>query len=89
MHPIRAVTATEEGGVIRLRGHSADQQAIVENSGTLDASGSTHGRPERQIVSYSWDFGDGNSYSESIDFARQGRSDATTRYDGEAWIPES
>jgi PKD repeat protein len=28
---------------------------------TFDASASTHGRPDRQIVSYSWDFGDGST----------------------------
>ncbi|MBH0199685.1 MAG: PKD domain-containing protein [Nitrospira sp.] len=32
-------------------------------STTFDASGSTHGRPDRSIVSYAWDFGDGTTGS--------------------------
>lgn len=28
---------------------------------TFDASGSSHGRPDRRIVSYQWDFGDGQA----------------------------
>ncbi len=65
---IRAVTATEEGGVIRLRGHSADQQAIVENSGTLDASGSEL-NPDGGLVSLhaDWLIQSGNILSEGYE----------------------
>ena len=37
--------------------------AACGQSVTFNASGSSHGRPDRSIVSYSWDFGDGNTGS--------------------------
>ncbi|MEX2141997.1 MAG: PKD domain-containing protein [Pirellulales bacterium] len=33
--------------------------AVRNENITFDASTSSHGRPDRQIVSYLWDFGDG------------------------------
>lgn len=46
-HPVAALAASA--------GSAAPLQEI-----TFDASGSSHGRPDRQIVSYQWDFGDGH-----------------------------
>ncbi len=47
-HPVAVVTASAAS--------AAPLQEI-----TFDASGSTHGRPDRHIVSYQWDFGDGQT----------------------------
>ncbi len=36
------------------------EPAACSQAVTFDGSSSTHGRPDRSIVSYAWDFGDGN-----------------------------
>ena len=47
---------------------------------TFDASGSSHGRPDRSIVQYQFDFGDGNSYAETASSAPDGAFDGVTTY---------
>ena len=49
--------------------------ATCSQPASFDASASHHGRPDRSIVSYAWDFGDGASGSgktTSHTYARQG-----------------
>ncbi len=46
----------------------------------LDASGSSHDRPDRSIVSYTWNFGDGTTYSESPGAAPDGLFDGKTNH---------
>ncbi len=46
----------------------------------FDASTSYHGHPDRSIVSYAWDFGDGATYSETSDAAPDGAFDGVTTH---------
>ncbi len=47
---------------------------------TLDASGSTQGRPDRHIVKYEWAFGDGGTYTETAGSAADGAFDGKTTH---------
>jgi len=54
--------------------------AACNQSIVFDASASTHGRPDRSIVSYAWDFGDGSSYTETALSAPDGSFDGQTSH---------
>jgi PKD repeat protein len=49
--------------------------AVSGQTVTFDASSSSHGRPDRSIVGYTWDFGDGSSYTETAAGAADGSFD--------------
>ncbi len=61
-------------------------QVVTPNPGSpnqpvlFDASGSTHGRPDRNIVQFTWDFGDGNAYTETAANAPDGSYDGETTH---------
>ncbi len=54
--------------------------ALCEQPVAFDARSSSHGRPDRNIVSYSWTFGDGESYIETFDNAPDGSFDGRTTH---------
>ncbi len=54
--------------------------ALCEQLIEFDARTSSHGRPDRNIVSYSWTFGDGESYSEAVGNAPDGSFDGRTTH---------
>jgi len=47
---------------------------------SFDASGSYHDRPDRSIIKYEWDFGDGTSYTETAASAPDGLFDGITTH---------
>jgi PKD repeat protein len=55
--------------------------AVCSQGVALDASTSTHGRPDRSVVAYSWDFGDGSSPATGVTanhtYARNGQYTVT------------
>ncbi len=54
--------------------------ALCEQPVAFDARTSSHGRPDRSIVSYNWTFGDGESYTETLGNAPDGLFDGRTSH---------
>jgi hypothetical protein len=61
--------------LVALPNPSAPAQAV-----TFDASGSIHGRPDRNIVRYHFNFGDGTTYTETSFSAPDGLFDGKTAH---------